>query len=56
MRFALSKEQQRRQKRRKWRVLIFLLLPRLAPDFKYESKNYKTKLAHFVMKVNYSAN
>ena len=25
-------------------------------DFKYESKNYKTKLAHFVMKVNYSAN
>ena len=25
-------------------------------DFKYESKNYKTKLAHFVMNVNYSAN
>ncbi len=23
---------------------------------KYESKNYKTKLAHFVMRVNYSAN
>jgi hypothetical protein len=29
---------------------------RITGDYKYESKNYRTKLAHFVMIVNYSAN
>ncbi len=32
-----------------------MAMPLLLLGFKYERKNYKTKLANFVMKVNYSA-
>ncbi len=35
-------------------ISLWKLITRQTIDFKYESKNYRTKLAHFVMKVNYS--
>ncbi len=35
---------------------MILNISKIRANFKYESKNYRTKLAHFVVKVNYSAN